>query len=460
MKPIEHHPSSVTHYPLTTTIPIVTQLCFFLFLGLLLLSHASSTNPGPIGWFAHPKLLAQFGWQIGPLALFPLLIISGWLYSWQMAKQNETQTWSWGLKWLTFPLFILTGLTIIHVFMGSSIILLNYIFLFWFIYLFLLNPPPLIPSAPHSPIPFLPFTLLIALYGQSLVAIFQFVKQRPLNLTWLGEPAMDLATVGTSVVTHNGTNWLRAYGLTSHPNQLGLLLVALILLLWPHRASFNRLPFLFGLGIGLGLFALLMSWSRSAWLALGVGTAVYLLAWLRQKEKKIVSTKSIIGVILGTAVIFAFLFYYRDITMGRLLLLDSALEAHSLFERQRDLDIALHLLSANLFGGIGLGNYLQLATRIAPAAQIVHNVPLLLGVEFGLLGLGCWLLFLLAPLTKQNLLTNTVSQTAVWLALITISIWQPEPHLFLPKGVIIWALAAAAWSKQPQSTPTMRLTYA
>ena len=455
MKPIDHDSLPVTHYPLTATIPTATQICFFLFLGLLLLSHASATNPGPVGWFAHPKLFTTFSWQIGPLALLPLFIVIGWIYSWQTVKQDEQSTWSWGLKVLTLPLLILTLLTIIHVLTGSSIILLNYIFLFWFIYLFLLNPPP----APRPLIPLLPATLLVALYGQSLVAIFQFVLQRPLNLIWLGEPAMDLATVGTSVVTHNGTNWLRAYGLTSHPNQLGLLLVTLILLLWPYQVSFHRVPTLFWLGLTLGILALLMSWSRSAWLALGVATAVHLLAWYRKKENLFISAKAIISILLGTAVIFVFLFYFRDILMGRFLLQNSTLEARSLFERQRDFNIALQLLATNPFLGTGLGNYLQMAARISPAAQIVHNVPLLLGVEFGLLGLLCWIIFLVAPLTRRNLLTHFVGETAVWLALITISIWQPEPHIFLPKGAIIWALAAAAWSKQPQSKPTMRLTY-
>ncbi len=465
MKPVEHYQLSVINYPVSLTFPTLIQLCFCLFLGLLLLSHASATNPGPIGWFAHPKLLAQSGWQIGPLAVLPIMVFCGWIYSWQITKAHTEQAWSWGRKEVTLPIFALTLLTFVHIFMDASIVLLNYILLFWFVYLFIINPPPITSSPLHSKtknqISPLPYLLLIVLLGQSVVAILQVWGQRPLNLSWLGEPAMDLSTIGTSVVLYDGVNWLRAYGLSSHPNQLGLLLVTLILLLFPQRKRFNRLYPLLWLTFGLGLIALTFSWSRAAWLALFVGTAVYVTAWLRSKTTwRALSRRQGVGLFILTVLLFTLLFTYRDIVVNRFFRLDTPLESHSLYERKRDTRIALEIIQEYPLAGVGLGNYQDIATTIDPHAQIVHNVPLLITAEFGVLGTVCWFVFLCAPLFRQGTFSAYLPQTAVWLALITISFWQPEPHLFLPKGAIIWALAAAAWSQKPASKPTMRLTYA
>ncbi|HFQ94708.1 MAG TPA: O-antigen ligase domain-containing protein [Anaerolineae bacterium] len=410
---------------------------FWLFLTLLLLSHASAANPGPFGWRPNPVIVTKTGWRIGLLAWLPLLILGGWAYSRTAAPPAQRRAWEWGRRPLTLPLLGLTLLALAHILTGAPLTLAVPLGLFWLVYLFLLN----------NNRTGWKWVLAIVLVGQSIVAIGQFAGQRPLNLTWLGEAAMDLQTPGTSVVLHNGVNWLRAYGLNSHPNQLGLLLAALLLMLWPFRRAPGRDRALIWLALGVGLAGLAVSWSRAAWLGLLAGAVVYALAWRRSSRQwPRFSTRHILLLLPLTAVLLIFLYTYSDIAANRLFLLDSQLEGWSLYERKRDAAIALQIITQNPVSGAGLGQYQAVAAQSDPAAQIVHNVPLLIAAELGLSGLALWLIFLAAPLLRPGTFSRFAPQTAVWLALIVISLAQPEPHLFLIKGAALWGLAAAAWS--------------
>ena len=295
------------------------------------------------------------------------------------------------------------------------------------------------------------WALVIVALGQSIAAIGQFAGQRPLNLTWLGEAALDLNVSGVSVVRHNGANWLRAYGLNSHPNQLGLLLTALLLTLWPYRRAASRDRIVVWAALGLGAAGLAVSWSRAAWLGLLAGAAVYALPWLRERRFRRISRRQTALLLAGAAAGFAFLYSFSDVAANRLLLADSELEAWSLYERKRDAAIALQIVAEHPAAGVGLGNYLAAARQKEPTAQIAHNVPLLVAAELGLPGLALWLAFLLVPLRRPGAFSRRAPQTAVWLALIVISLAQPEPHLFLIKGAALWALAAAAQKNPAKS---------
>ncbi len=420
-----------------TYVSAATRAAFWLFLILLLLSHASTANPGPFGWLPYPAILHRYGWRIGLLAWLPLLIVGGWTYSRMAAPPAQRRVWTWGRLTLTLPLLGLTLLALAHILTGAPLTLAVPLGLFWLVYLFRLN----------NGRTGLKWVFMIVLVGQSIVAIGQFVGQRPLNLTWLGEAAMDLNTPGTSVVLHNGANWLRAYGLNSHPNQLGLLLTVLLLMLWPFRRAPSRGRAFIWLALGLGLAGLAVSWSRAAWLGLLAGAAVYALAWLRSSRQwPRPAAHQILLLLPLTAVLLLFLYTYGDIAASRLFLWDSRLESWSLYERKRDTIIALQIIAHKPITGVGLENYQAVAAQSDPAAQIVHNVPLLIAAELGLPGAALWLAFLIASLLRPGTFSRFAPQTAVWLALIIISLVQPEPHLFLIKGAALWGLAAASWS--------------
>jgi hypothetical protein len=291
---------------------------------------------------------------------------------------------------------------------------------------------------------------------QGAVAVAQFFLQRALGLTLLGEPTLDLLVEGTSVAQRDGQNWLRAYGLNSHPNQLGLVTMALSLLLWPNRHSLQgKWRWLFWLGLAAGLAGLVVSLSRSAGLGLLLGGLLFGLrrpAGLSLPKREIALPLAVLA-----AGLLLFALAYGDVLAGRLAL-DSPLESRSLWERQRDLGLAWQLMAERPFLGAGLGQYLAMATKINPEAAVVHNVPLLIGAELGGLGLGLWFFFWLWPLWRLGRSARFVAGTAVWLPLILMALVHPEPTLYLPKGAVLWGLAAAQWHiGERQTTENQRL---
>ncbi len=426
----------------------MSQILFGLFLFLLLISHASAAS-GPFAWLPLPTAVSGQSWQIGVLSLLPLLVTIRW---WQEKNQQISQIeknksdksaesllkipWSWGdtavnIPLIAFSLLVLARLTAEMAYVAAMIGLC------WFVYLFLVNHP-----GWHQK--WLWRVLALVLLVQGTVAVCQFFLQREIGLTWLGEPRLDLLVEGTSVAQRDGQNWLRAYGLNSHPNQLGLLMMALCLLLWPNRHRAQRgWRWLFWLGLAAGVAGLLVSLSRSAALGLLLGGLLFGLH--RRTGLPLPRREFALPLAVLAAGVLLFALVYGDVLAGRLLALDSPLESRSLWERQRDLGLAWQLLRERPFLGTGLGHYLSSAAAINPEAALVHNVPLLIGAELGLVGLALWLAFWLWPLWRYGRSAKNVAGTAVWLSLILMALLHPEPTLYLPKGAVLWGLAAAQW---------------
>ena len=94
----------------------------------------------------------------------------------------------------------------------------------------------------------------------------------------------------------------------------------------------------------------------------------------------------------------AFVMFYGRQLATRFFDLNTAVEARSLFERLRDVRIAWTLIWDHPWTGVGLGNYLASARQIDRSARVVHNVPLLVTAEMGVLGGVLWLWLGLAPI--------------------------------------------------------------
>ena len=438
----------------------VSQLAFGLMLFLLLVSHAPDEG-GPFAWLPLPLPLptavSNFGWQIGVLALLPIVVVAGW---WLGMRQQRLQRlragesnaklygqfltrYGLGETAVTGPLFAFSVLVVLRL-TGATLSVVAMLGLCWLTYLFLVNNPRWHQTR-------LWLVLALVLLVQGAVGVAQFMLQRQLGLAWLGEPTLDLLVEGTSVAQRAGQHWLRAYGLNSHPNQLGLLLMTLCLLIWPkrpHAVGWQR--WLFWLSLTAGAAGLLVCLSRAAWLGLLLGGAITALVGHRGKVTAMRRELVVPTAILAAGLLF-FMLSFGDVLTGRLFALDTPLESRSLMERQRDTSLALELIGQRPFLGVGLGQYLPAAAVLQTDAGVVHNVPLLIGAELGLLGLALWLIFWLWPLWRYGRSAAHKSGTAVWMALILFAIIHPEPSLFLPKGAVLWGLAAAQWCVYPRS---------
>ncbi len=418
---------------------------WLLFLLLALLSHSQGGQQGPFTWGA---VILAGGWQIGPLALLPLLLVLGLAGQWWLAR--PTGGWSWGTWRVTGPLAALTLLAVINAFVWEWHTAVFMLFLLWLVYLSLLNL-----FLQQTAWQGLLGVIALVIIGQTIVALAQFGLQRELGLAWLGEPVLAPFAPGISVVMNGETPWLRAYGLNSHPNRLGWKLVLLWLMLWPCRyAVTGWLRAVVWLALIGGMMGILVSLSRSAWLAWLAGMAVFIAAdWVSRRGKRARPLPHLhrarthyllIGLLVAGPVLFALA--YGPLVMGRLSRPNDALEILSLSERLRDAPLAWQLMVSNPWSGVGLGQYGQAAAQLHPWAGLVHVTPLLVGAELGIFGFVGWLWLLAAPLMRRDLLRHYAPQTAVWVAIILVGLVQPEPTPFTLQGAVLFGMAAALWS--------------
>ncbi len=319
-----------------------------------------------------------------------------------------------------------------------------------------------------------PFRHLVWLFLATLgvhvaVGLFQALAQGPAGLP--GEMALSLSQAGVAIVRLEEGNWLRAYGLTIHPNVLGGFLAVGAILAAPllHRRA-GRVLWWFLL---LGLF---LSFSRSAWMAVGLICPVVLI-WLalRYPEQR---KELVIAIAGAAAVLLTSAFVWRAPLLARVqpLLPTTIVESMAdgpgagtgattsldaridpVLSRLEQMDVAVSAVRAHPWRGAGAGNFSLMMVRQAEGAipQPVHNVPLLLAAEVGVLGGVLWLALGLIGLTFlatswRSARPWAVAAPAAWLALVVISFVD-----FYPWGLnvgrllsaFVLGLAARAWTE-------------
>ncbi len=308
--------------------------------------------------------------------------------------------------------------------------------------------------------------LAVAIQGgvQALVAIGQFVAQHSVGLQALGEYALDPAWNGVSIVSNGTDRLLRAYGLSDHPNILGGCLafgltVLLAAYLWSEWET--RLKVLVAL-LPMSL-ALLLTFSRAAWLAFAVG-AVFLVAIelaLRQRA----ALKPLLWLMLATAVLLAPFAWQERTMLGVRLGVHAAFdtvpaEQQSVGERVLLMQIANQMFAAHPLTGVGLG-----ASPIAlkdeyPAFSLDYQPPHLAlleaATETGILGGAFYFLLLVLPwvvlLRRRQLLLRpeVAAAAALLLAITVVGLFDYYTWLLVPGRMwqwLSWGLVAISVRK-------------
>jgi O-antigen ligase len=231
---------------------------------------------------------------------------------------------------------------------------------------------------------------VLGLLVHAATGLSQIIAQKHLGLTVLGElPIRNQAPWST--VADGASSFLRAHGLSPHPNVLAGHLAIGLILCW-------------GLGVGRRgahrgfivvawalLFAtLLFTFSRAGLLAAVVGIAVAAV-WLgrgRAPARSIAALGYPLTIVATVAlVVFAVVFhrYLHD----RLLSIGALVGPYAAVDRRGLIDAAVALIANHTLGGVGAGNFSAATRTVTPggvALDSVHNVPLLIGAELGLAG--------------------------------------------------------------------------
>ncbi|MBI2484703.1 O-antigen ligase family protein [Candidatus Uhrbacteria bacterium] len=247
---------------------------------------------------------------------------------------------------------------------------------------------------------------VLGLVIPGVLGVFQAIMGSSPGASWLGLPARDAALAGEAVIESFSLRWLRAAGAFPHPNIFGgYLAVALFacgFVFWQAKR------FRVALGaIGLLLFVtLLLTYSRSAWLALVLSAAI--LCWIlfthhRSALRRVIPFGlAALLVIFFTVSIFSQPFATRFDPTARL-------EGRSLEERVGGLADWRSIMNqdpARWWRGVGLGHYPLTLTQIDPTRPLyalapVHNTYLLILAELGV-PIALLLLLWIASMDRLN----------------------------------------------------------
>jgi hypothetical protein len=317
-----------------------------------------------------------------------------------------------------------------------TVVQLGGLALLWYAYLYQLNGPSPVRGA---------FLVVVAVQGG--VALVQFALQQDLGLSFLGEPALDPQVEGTSVLWDSDQRaWLRGYGLTAHPNVLGAMLSVMLLTLLPgcgRLEGWARRAHL--LGLAVGTLGLLVSCSRASYLALAAGLVAHR-ALPRAGRSPV---PRVWGLWVPLVLALTLLVAYGDPLLSRWTRLDTLIEARSLQERGRDARVALELISARPWLGVGVGNGLAAARALHPEAGPVHCVPLLVMVETGLLGGAGWLALMALPLLG-SMRARQGRYAHVWVALLVAGTFDTPLWFWTNwRGALLMGLLAALQAQGP-----------
>lgn len=282
------------------------------------------------------------------------------------------------------------------------------------------------------------FVLLLAGIIQSGIGIGQFLYQYSPVSTWLGMSAHEAFQAGSSVLKIDGGRFLRAYGTFSHPNMLGGFLGAVLMLGSMYYVSGIRYEkswkclgeIVFTLsGIFIIFLGLIVTFSRTTWLGVGLGMGVLGLYAFRQEDRWIRGRFLKIFLALGLASwVFGSVLHEQVFPRFDTLTIE---REGSVSERVVSLQDAQALIAEQPIIGVGAGNFTAEIMQLQPerpvwSIQPAHNVFMLVWSELGVVGLlllAGFLVFSLLPILKSKIVHYTSAISIAFLSLI--------PSLFL-----------------------------
>ena len=253
---------------------------------------------------------------------------------------------------------------------------------------------------------------------QGDIGVHDVVDERLKTGIELYELRLDPERSGVSVVQSGGVRYLRPYGVSAHPNLLAGVLVmgCLVTLSLPRRTAAT-------VGV-IGVWALLLTFSRAALGALLIGVGVWgvllflspsnsprkqgedlsPLPRLRGKglgERGLVWMQRIAPVIVGAIlIVIPFMgLYYPLISVRSGAATEGStqsVEAMSIASRAVYRDQAVDLIRENPVRGVGIGNFSWESAWLLQddwrdlRGDHVHNIYLLVTAELGIVGFSLW----------------------------------------------------------------------
>jgi len=220
----------------------------------------------------------------------------------------------------------------------------------------------------------------IGLMLQGVICLLQYVVGTDLGL--------GLFTVG---------DLHRVSGTVGWPNTLGAYaatVLSVTLALWIYGAR-GRLRTLIGAACMAGLFPLILSFSRGAWISLLVGVAISVFLGWRAARLGTRGSVKLVGIALSFAMVGTL---FASSVAARLAEVHPGMDI--IVDRMKLNQVALNMIGAHPLLGAGINTFVDTMKQYDTTGvtyyfpQPVHNVFLLVAAETGLVGLGLFLLLM------------------------------------------------------------------
>ena len=263
-------------------------------------------------------------------------------------------------------------------------------------------------------------------FVQAIVSIIQYLKQGSIGLTAFGETVLSPEMVNVAKIVLDGDKILRAYGTFPHANALAGFLVLTLIFVFSlvllkikdfslfrekgearekQKVKFfsvyykNLWLYIISIIICILFWALVITYSRTAWFGLLFATSVLVILFsrriylaLKSINKKRINYRNFLPIILIVLFIAIVLAVYYPAISTRAVLADQAGDM-AVTNRTFYNDLAIEMIEKNPIFGVGLGNFVLRMDEYVNfdilwwQYQPVHNLYLLIGSELGLLGL-------------------------------------------------------------------------
>lgn len=316
------------------------------------------------------------------------------------------------------------------------------------------------------------YLLLISLVLHGVLGAIQVARQESAGLFWLGEFLINLQKPGISVIQAGDVRWLRPYGLTAHPNMYAGFMCVALLACGPMILAEKRFLRWVGSVLALfGLWMLLLTFSRGAWLALICAGGMQLIL----NYKTILSQSKIRRHVLITgslAVILSGLFFvmYENLMLARAGVGAEYTEQRSVNDRLILLDIAGEAIKERPLNGVGISNFPWYASYYLVNHKVsendiqgdhVHQVYVSIWAELGLIGLvlyvlvvgsGFWIFA--AGLRSRRVSRDVIALTSGVVALLIIGMFDHYPWSLIHFQLLFFTLLAIA-IKQVDEYPSV-----
>ena len=246
------------------------------------------------------------------------------------------------------------------------------------------------------------YVFLFSVFLHSVLGIYQFLSQSSFSFKYLGLASHDPYIAGSSVVEVLSGRWLRAYGGLDHPNILGGVLVAALLLsafLLARKKIINSQVQMWGVillffSYFFALVALFFTSSRTAWSAYLIGMIVLAVALIKKEDRWVIGRFCALSFFSILLLLLA-AFPYKELVFTRFQA-EGRLEKISISERQESIMEAGAIIQKNPLFGVGTGNYVKSLALIKSGdnVQPVHNSFLFIFAESGVFAFVSIILFI------------------------------------------------------------------